>query len=261
MARLLAVCALVVALVLVAAGCRLDVGVDIRMEADGSGTVAVAATADRELLAAAPSALTDLRLDDIRQAGWTVAAPTAAADGSSTVTMSKPFRTPQEANAILGELNGPDGPLRDLTVQLDRSFALVASSLTGSVQLTGGVGAFSDAALAQALGAAPLANVVTQPIDQVLGLTVTARFPGQVTTANGDVDPDRVAVTWHPPLSEGTATALDAHFELVDQGARDARRTSRIAWGALAIYLAVLVIVVTTVGLVRRRRRRRRRAR
>ena len=102
-----------------------------------------------------------------------------------TMTLVKPFATPAEATTILAELNGPDGPLQGLTVGLDRSFALVASTLTGHAQVTGGLGAFSDAALVQALGSPPLANVVTQPVDQVLGLTVTARFPGTVTTADG----------------------------------------------------------------------------
>ena len=88
--------------VLALAGCRLDVGVDVAMQADGSGTVTVTATADAELVAAAPSALADLRLDDIRAAGWTVADPAKGADGSLALTLTKPFRTPAEATAILG---------------------------------------------------------------------------------------------------------------------------------------------------------------
>jgi hypothetical protein len=243
---------LVVAAVVVLAGCRLDVGVDVAMQADGTGTVT--ATADAELVNAAPSALGDLRLDDIRAAGWTVATPARGADGSQTVTLTKPFSTPAEATAVLGELNGPNGPLQNLTVSLDRSFAVVSSSLTGAVQLTGGIGAFSDAALAQALGSQPLANLVTQPIDQVMGLTVTARFPGRVTSASGEIAADRASVTWRPPLTDSTSTALDAHFEHVDQGARDARRTSRLAWGALALYGVLFAAVVIAVVVVLRRR-------
>jgi hypothetical protein len=211
------------------------------------------------LVAAAPSAFADVRLDDIRAAGWTVSDPAKGTDGSLALTLAKPFHTPAEATAILGELNGPDGPLRNLSVGLDQSFAVVSSSLTGTVQLNGGLGAFSDAALAQALGSAPLANLVTQPTDQVMGLTVTARFPGRVTTANGDIAPDRSSVTWRPPLTEDVVTALDAHFERVDQGARDARRTSRLAWGGLAIYGALFVAVVIAVAVLLRRRSRARR--
>jgi len=245
--------------VLALAGCRLDVGVDVAMQPDGSGTVTVTATADHDLVAAAPSALADLRLDDIRAAGWTVTDPASGDDGSLTLTLTKPFRTPAEATAVLAELNGPDGPLRNLVVTLDRSFATVSSGLTGTVQLTGGLGAFSDAALVQALGSQPLANLVTQPVDQVLGLTVTARFPGRVTATNGEIAADRASVTWRPPLTDGTATALDAHFQQVDAGARNARRTSRLAWGALALYGVLLVAAVIAVVVLMRRRSRPRR--
>jgi hypothetical protein len=246
----------------VVAGCRLDVGVDVAMQPDGSGTVTVTATADAELVAKAPSALADLRLDDIRQAGWTVTSPTKAADGAMVVTLAKPFSTPAEASAILAELNGPNGPLHGLALAIDRSFATVTSSFTGSSQLTGGLAAFSDDALVQALGGGtPLANLVAQPVDQVLGLTVTARLPGRITTTNGTPGADRTSVSWKPSLADGVATPMEARFEQTDQGAKDARQRSNLAWGALAVYLAALVVlVVVVIVLVRRRRRVKREA-
>ena len=139
---------------------------------------------------------------------------------------------------------------------LDQSFATVSSSLTGSVRLTGGLGAFSDAALAQALGSTPLANLVAAPVDQVVGLTVTAGFPGRVTTTNGEETADGTSVTWRPSLADGASTAIDARFERVDEGAKSARRNSRLAWGALAVYGAVLLAVVVVVVVVLARRRR-----
>ncbi len=248
----------VVALVTVLAGCRLDVGVDVTMKPDGTGTVTVVATADAELVARAPSALADLRLDDVRQAGWTVGEPTKGPDGSMSLVLAKSFHSPAEANQILNELNGPEGPLHDLTVTLDRSFADVSSSFTGTAQLSGGVAAFSDAALVQALGGkVPLADVVTQPLDQSLGLAVTARLPGTVATSNGAVSSDRASVTWHPVLTDGTATPMQARFALVDQGARDARDRSHLAWMALVIYAGAVVVVALAVWLFLRRRRRR----
>jgi hypothetical protein len=254
--------ALVIALagvvVLVCAGCRLDVGVDITMAANGTGNVTVTAVADPQLVATAPSAFADLRLDDVRQAGWSVTGPTRNSDGSLTLSLAKPFATPAEATSILAELNGPNGPLRGLTVGIDRSFALVASTLSGQAQLTGGLAAFSDAALAQALGSPPLANLVAQPVDQILGLTVTAHFAGSVVSADGAIAPDHQSVEWRPSLADGVSTPMNARFELVDQGARDARRTSRLAWGALAIYLGAVVLAALAVFIVRRHRRRRR---
>jgi hypothetical protein len=248
-------------LVAVLAGCRLDLALDVAMQPDGSGTVTVTATADAELVAKAPSALADLHLDDIRQAGWTVTGPTKAADGAMSVTLAKPFGTPAGATAVLAELNGPNGPLHGLAVAIDRSFAVVRSSFTGSAQVTGGVGAFSDDALVQALGGAtPLANVVTQPLDQVMGLTVTARLPGRVTSSNGTVAADQASVTWRPSLAEGAVTPFEAHFDQTDQGAKDARQRSHLAWGALVVYLGALLLL-TALGALWLRHRRRRRAR
>jgi hypothetical protein len=252
-----------VAIALVAlacSACRLDINIDVAMTADGSGTVTVSGRADPELVAKAPSAFADVRLDDVRHAGWQVSDPAKAADGSISLTMTKPFSTPDEATAILAELNGPGGPLRGLSVRLDRSFAHVASGLTGEAELTGGLGAFSDSALAQAVGSEPLAGVVTQPVSDVLGLTVTARLPGRVVSANGDIAESRDSVSWRPSLADGSATAMSAQFELIDQGARDARRNSRLAWGALAVYLAVILAVVLAVIVVMRRRSGARRA-
>jgi hypothetical protein len=259
--RRLRLLVLVLLLVAVAAGCRLDVALDVAMQPDGSGTVTLTATADAELVAKAPSAFADLRLDDIRRAGWTVTGPTRAADGAMAMTLAKPFGSPAEANAILAELNGPNGPLHGLTVAIDRSFAVVRSSFTGSAQLTGGLAAFSDDALVRALGGAiPLANVVTQPLDQVMGLTVTARLPGRVTSANGTVAADQTSVTWRPSLAEGAATSFEAHFEQTDQGAKDARQRSHLAWGALVVYLGALLLL-TALGALWLRHRRGRRSR
>jgi hypothetical protein len=252
------VVALAIVVALACASCRLDVGVDITMATNGTGNVTVTAIADPQLVATAPSAFADLRLDDVRQAGWSVTGPTRNPDGSLTLTLVKPFATPAEATSILAELNGPNGPLHGVSVSIDRSFALVASTLSGQAQLMGGLAAFSDAALAQALGSPPLANVVTQPVDQVLGLTVTAHFAGSVTSADGEIAPDRQSVEWRPSLADGVSTPMNARFELVDQGARDARRTSRLAWGALAIYLGAVLLIALAVFFVLRRRRRRR---
>jgi hypothetical protein len=250
---------LAVGVLIACCGCRLDVGVDINMTADGTGTVTVTASADSALVAAAPSALADLRLDDIRQAGWNVTGPAKNADGSMTLQLAKPFASPAEATAILAELNGPNGPLRGLTVSIDRSFALVASTLSGHAQLTGGLGAFSDAALAQALGAPPLANLVTAPVDQVLAVTVSAHFAGTVVTTDGQAAADGQSVEWRPSLADGVSTPVNARFELVDRGARSARRTSQLAWRALAIYLGVLLLVIVVVLVLLRHRRRTRR--
>jgi hypothetical protein len=262
--RLAALCAggLLVGLL---AGCRLDVNVVVDAEADGSGTVTVTATADAELLARAPGAVEDLRFDDARAAGWTVTGPTPTDSGGAQVILSKPFGTPEQATAILAEINGPSGPLRGMTLTQDREFARVTTGVTGQVLLEGGVGAFADEALVQVAGKVPLAEQVAAqaaaggvPLEQALGLTVTVDLPGTVTATNGTAAGG--SVTWTPSLADGVATPLQAETLQEDTAALRASDVERwtvwglIGWGAL---FALIVLVVLLRAWRRRARRRR----
>jgi len=240
------------------AGCRLDLNVAVDLAADGSGTVRVTATADADLLARAPNAVTDLRLDDAKAAGWTVTGPTATESGGAQVVLTKAFGSPEQATAILAEINGPSGPLRGLTLSQAREFATVTSNLTGEVRLDGGLGAFADQALVQVAGKVPLADQVAAsgvPLDQALGLTVTVDLPGTVTATNGTRAGGEV--TWSPPLAEGQSTALSASAQKVDTAATRARtvehwsRWALVGWGVL---FALIVVLLVTLSLWRRRR-------
>ena len=61
---------LVVASLVLLAGCRLDVEVGITMNADGTGEVAVTATVDADVVAQAPNLAGALMLPDAQEAGW-----------------------------------------------------------------------------------------------------------------------------------------------------------------------------------------------
>jgi hypothetical protein len=238
------------------AGCRLDVNVTVDAEADGSGTVTVTATADAELLARAPGAAEDLRFDDARDAGWTVTGPTPTDSGGAQVVLTKPFGTPEQATAILAEINGPSGPLHALALTQSREFARVTTGMTGQVRLDGGLGAFADEALVQVAGKVPLAEQVAAsgvPLDQALGLTVTVEMPGTVTATNGTAAGG--SVTWTPTLTEGVATPLEAAALQEDTAALRAKDVERwtvwglIGWGVL---FALIVLIVLIRGLRRR---------
>ena len=234
------------------AGCRLDVNVTVDAGADGSGTVTVTATADAELLARAPGAAEDLRFDDARAAGWTVTGPTPTESGGAQVVLTKPFGTPEQATAILAEINGPSGPLRDLAVTQRREFARVTTEMTGQVRLDGGVGAFADDALVQVAGKVPLADQVAAsgvPLDQALGLTVTVELPGTVTGTNGTAAGG--SVTWSPSLADGVATPLQAEALQEDTAALRASDVERwtvwgmIGWGVLFALIVLFVLLRT----------------
>ena len=214
---------------------------------DGSGTVTVTATADAELLAKVPGVAEDLRLDDARDAGWTVTGPTPTEAGGAQVVLVKPFGTPEQATAILAEVNGPNGPLRALTLSQAREFAKVTTELTGEARLDGGLGAFADDALVQVAGKVPLADQLAVPLDQALGLTITVDAPGQVTTTTGTVSGG--AVTWTPPLAEGQSTRLQVTAVREDATATRARDVERWTVWALIGWAAVFALIVLAVGV------------
>jgi hypothetical protein len=242
------------------AGCHLDVAVRVDVEADGSGTVRVTVTADADLLSKAPGAVADLRLDDARAAGWKVDGPVKTADGGARVVLTKPFSTPEEATEVLGEINGPRGPLRGLTITQTREFAKVTTEVRGESKLDGGVTAFADDALVKLSGQVPLAQQVAEsgvPVEQAVSVTLIVTGPGSVTTANGTTAEGR-SVTWTPSLAPGRSTPLQVTFVRKDRAATRARAIERwttwglVAWGA--IFASTVLAVVLVAG--RRRRRR-----
>ena len=252
------VVALAVAL-LVLSACRLDVGVDVAMTQDGSGTVTVSAVADAELLAKVPGALADLRLDDLRTGGWAVDGPTAADGGAQRLVLHKPFATPEQADTALGELSGPAGPLRAVSVEWRRTFGTVRSGLSATAQLDGGLAALGDAELAQALGGrVGLADRVTGDIADGLKLSVTAHLPGKVADSNSAASADGTSVTWTPDLHGGAVTELRASFVDRDAGALSARtrgRWARIGLAVWAVLMAVLVVAIVVYVRTSSRRR------
>ncbi|MDQ1422797.1 MAG: hypothetical protein QOD72_295 [Acidimicrobiaceae bacterium] len=242
--------------VLLLSGCRLTANVTVTMNADGSGVVSVDLVADADLLAKAPSAVSDLRLDDARQAGWEVTGPAPTADGGSSMRLAKPFHTAAEAEAVVAELNGPQGPLRDMRFARSVSFARVDITVSGTVQWDGGLAAFSDAALANVLGRPPLEQEVAASgvaAEDALAMTVTLKLPGKVS-GNGR-NADDGAVTWSPVLRAGGRTEIEAHSSVIDRGAQSARRTEHIARSALVVYVSVVVLGVLVASLIVLRRR------
>src|SRR3954447_342897 len=233
--------------------CRLDVDVRVTMAPDGTGTVTVTATADPDLVAKHPGALADLRLDDLKAAGWAGDGPTKQPDGTLRLTLTKGFSDPAAAERGLAEISGPPGPPRDLPVAREARFAQVTSSVQGELKLDGGLAAFADTDLVAALGGAtPLQDVVTTPLDQAVGVTFTAALPGTAASADGQISADHRQVQWQAPL-DGSSVTVNARFDQIDAGARSAKHRQHVAVAALVAYLAVLVLVVAVVAGVARR--------
>ncbi len=157
---------------------------------------------------------------------------------------------------MVAEINGPQGPLRNITFTRAVTFARVDITVSGAVQWEGGMAAFSDSALTNALGRTPLEQEVAASgvaPEDALALTVTVKLPGKVS-GNSRTDEDGT-VTWTPVLRGGGRTEIEAHSSVVDSGARSARHTENVARAALAVYVGIIVLGLLALSLVILRRR------
>ena len=251
---------LIVVMVLLLAACHVDTTVEIAVKGDGSGTITVTAVADAAVVGQAPGLADDLRFDDAKSAGWTIAGPTTLPGGGLRVELQHAFANPEEATALLKSINGSGGPMHDAIVgrKVERDGTTV--TLTGSLRIDG-LAAFADPDVLAAVGATPYAEAVVASNaspTQAVGVTVKASLPGRINSASGTTKDG--SVMWTVPL-DGSQLDL-ATSALDDHG------TAKI-WGTVAnVALVVLIIwVVLTAAFIawvtrqRRERARRRRAR
>lgn len=211
MRRLLFAC---LALALLSA-CRIETTVGVHAEADGSGRLRVAVTLDRAAAEQVPDLAEQLRTDDLRAAGWEVAAPRKTDDGGLAVEASKRFRSPGELTQAVEELSGPNGPFRDFRLQRRRSFLKTKTTLTGTVDLQAGLEGFGDRSLRDRLGGSTLGfdpdeleSRLGTALDRIFVFRVAARLPGAIEsnapTETGD------GALWRPTLGETVTVAATA---------------------------------------------------
>lgn len=248
--------ALVGALVLT--GCRLDVQVALTIDADGTGELAVTATADADLVARVPGLADDLRFDDAVAAGWVVEGPAATEDGGATVTLRHSVTSAADATNLLASLGPPfvgvtlgrDGPTEESRE--------AANSLNGQLQLANGFDTFADSDLLAAVGGTPFADdLAATGATPATSMSVTFRadLPGEVLATTGDSNDG--ALEWVASL-DGSSQDLATETVQRSSGGGGGGFVSTlflvllIAWVALAATVIVLV-----VGARQRRRRRR----
>jgi hypothetical protein len=199
-------------LLLVGSACQADVRVTVNVGPAGDGTVVVALSLDHEAVARLGDVGRQLRIGDLRRAGWKVTGPVQAAAGAQTVTLSKPFRDPAGAATLFTQLTGPTGPLHGLRVQRHRTFGTTRTALIGTIDLRAGVDAFADQALAQQLGLTSLSATLAQlrqsgAADVGFRLEVAAALPGGVGAAPG-ARVTRGTAVWQ--VAMGTSVAINA---------------------------------------------------
>ena len=208
-------------------GCQVVLTTGIEARRDGSGVVRAAVGLDDEALRELGDPTAELRLDDLRDAGWTVAAPAKEADGLTWVRLSKPFADPGQAGRVAAELSGPDGPFRDFRLERRRNLVRTTTDFTGVVDLTAGLAGLYDQGLRDALGDAAPALDPAALAEKDVRVRVEARLPGQ------DLQ------VWEPTLGE----------ELRLEATSDVLNVRLIGGASAALVLTLLALV-----LLRRRR-------
>jgi hypothetical protein len=199
---------LAVLVVLLATACEVRVDVRIEAQTDGSGVVTVAVGLDQGALDRLGDPATQLRVDDLRQAGWGVTGPEQRDDGFTWVEASKAFATVEEMQLVVEEVTGPSGVLRDLAIEEGETDAADTYRLTGTVDLSAGLAAFADPAVAEALGGDAFGGVVQdleaaegRPVAEMIDVRVTASIGDEVQvlapTLGGD--PQQIDVTEEVP--------------------------------------------------------------
>ena len=242
----------VAAMLAVVTACRVDVEVGIDAEADGSGRVRVEVVADKEL-ADSVDLSAGVRVDDLRQAGWSVETARQP-DGGFRVVATKPFDDTEGARLAVEEVSGPTGPFQDFRLEQSRSFARTTTRFTGTVDFARGIEAFGDPGVREALGGsdvgvdlARLEQVLNGPVDRAVGVRVAVRLPGEVesnapqATSNG--------ARWELRLRDRVdLTAESTAWNLTNLAGAAAAVLATVA------LLAVLVASRRRPGVTRRRR-------
>jgi hypothetical protein len=241
---------------LLLSSCRVDQTVSLTVEQNGSGTVTVMITADKDVVAKAPNLAADLRTDDLVEAGWEVTKPVKTKTGGLTVTLVRAFRNPAEANIALSQVNGPKGPLHEMVVTRTGKDTNSKWSLAGRLEVTGGLEAFIDDAGLELVGAAPyLANVQEAGLDlgDAVGITFTAVLPGTIDQSTGVASEG--LVSWAVPM-DGSKVDIATTSTNVDVVSSISRVGKVLLLGLLVLWIAATLVLLLLVGNARQRRSR-----
>lgn len=261
---------------LMSAGCQTNAYVRINVKPDGSGSVVVDVYLDAEAAKQVGDLSQILAVNDLKKAGWAVIGPAApklvaasrsdrkeSDPGPSNATLqvhlSHTFSNFDEANALLASLNGPDGPYKNVRISTSSSLFSRKVHVVGTVDLSKGLDAFSDAKLSKALGA-PLSEVVARsggPVPTGDALRVSLQIEprsGQSWSGekgNAGVTPELVSAQ----------TSLGASPQRIDVTSSSTRWGSVFAIGVVGLVVCVVAYLLVTAPARRKRRYRGRHAR
>ena len=249
--------ALAVMLTVLLAACRVDTTVTLTVEPNGSGEVAVVATADAGMVQAVPDLRDSLAFEDLKDAGWSVSDVVDTEDGGMQVRVSRDFNNPEQASTLLNSLSGQFGPFKNMALQRSGKETDSRWDLTGILEVNGGLNAFADPALLKMIGGAPFEDRLQQSgvdIGQAVGVTFVANLPGELVSTTG-IENDR-GVQWLVSF-DGSTQDVATVTQNTAVAATVARVFSPILMWLLIAWLAAMALLSGAVVYYRSRRSRR----
>jgi hypothetical protein len=246
---------------LVLAGCRLDVTVDVAMEPDGTGTVVVEAVADEELIQRVPGLLDDLRLDDAVANGWLVDGPTLREGGGASIVLTRSFASAAELANVLTSIGPP--LTRMAAARTVGEDGQVVNGINGVLTLSDGYASFADAELSAAVGGTPFGDEIAasgRSIEETFSFTYRVALPGSLESAETGTDVGDGVVQWVAPL-DGSEVGLYITTVQRPAGGGWAGPIATIASVALVVWSIASSVFIAFVAIARHNKRRRRQQR
>jgi len=261
-ARLAARLGVVLVALGVVAGCRIDAEVEVTVNPDGTGVVLVTVTADPDVVDAVPDLADEFRATDLTATGWQVDGPAPTAEGGLAVELRHDFGTVAEANTVLDQISAPDGPLRELGIDVSGGDGDIEWTFAGQLDFSGGLQALADQDLVALAGGTPWLDELNERAiapEDATSLTIRVSLPGTRVADDGTAAEPGAAEFRAVPGESAIAMSSRTRSTSVEvQDARDLR--SRMLT-YLAIYGGVVAVGVAAWWLLRQQRRARRRRR
>lgn len=240
----------------VLSSCRVDQSISLEVEPNGTGAVTVVVTADKDIVAKAPSLAQDIRTDDLKKAGWKVTGPTKTKTGGLTIELRHDFDTPAQATALLTQVSETRGPLHELVLARSGKDTNSTWTLAGRLEVNGGLDSFIDDAGLQLLDVSPYAAEVADAgldLGDAVGITFSAALPGDVDSTTG-IQKDGV-ITWQIPM-DGSRVDVATTSTHVAVGSSIARVGRTLILALLVLWIVGTLILLLLVANARNRRQR-----
>ena len=249
--------ALAVMLAVSLAACRVDTTITLQVEPNGTGELAVVATADAGMVNAVPDLRESLAFGDLEDAGWSVSDIGETDAGGLQVRVSRSFNNPEEATVLLNSLSGQFGPFKNMVLQRSGKDTDSRWDLNGTLEVNGGLNAFADPALLRLIGGAPFEGRLKASgadIGRVLGMNFVVNLPGELVSTTG-ISTD-LGIQWLVSF-DGSTQDVATVTQNTAVASTVARVFSPILMWLLIAWLVAMAILSGAVAYYRVRRSRR----